>query len=393
MRIACVLVSHFPWRLEVQRHPELRRAPLLIVQQEGSRSTVLDCSPGLTAVTPGTPLQEALSACKGAALLEADPTHYQASFEKLLDALEERSPVVEPDALGAAYVELDGLAEMYGGEARLIAALLGAVPAGLEPRVGVGPGRFPAHVAALQAAPSGATQASEDVAAFLAGVAVDRLPLPWKTLAQLRHFGLHTLGQVALVGIGPLQAQFGAEGTRMWELAHGHDPRPLLPREHEDLMAESLSFAAPTVDQVSVLTAAEILLGRLFGKPAMRGRFARVCTIAGQVLRGPAWQRRLTFREPVGDRDRALFVVRHALANHPPLGPLEDLSLTLSDLTGDAGRQAGMFSDLRQREHLRDAVQQLEAHYGGRPIVYNLREMEPWSRIPERRSVLIPYVR
>ena len=366
---------------------------MIIAQQEGARPTVMDCSPDLTAITPGTPLQEALSACKGAVLLEADPSHYQALFERLLDALEERSPVVEPDALGAAYVELDGLSEMYGGEARLVAALLGAVPASFEPRVGVGPGRFPASVAALRAAPNGATQAPEDVTGFLADVPVDRLPFPWKTRVRLRHFGLHTLGQVASVGIGPLQAQFGPEGRRMWEMARGHDSRPLLPRTHEPLLVESLSFAAPTVDQGPVLTAAEILLGRLFGRPVMRGRFARACTMAGQVLRGSTWQRHLTFREPVGDRDRALFVVRHALDNHPPPGPLEDLTLTLSGLTGDAGRQGSMFSDVRRREQIRNAVQQMEAHNGGRPLVYKLREMEPWSRIPERRSVLMPYVR
>ena len=40
--------------------------------------------------------------------------------------------------MGTAYVRLDGLEDLYGGEARLVTALLNSVPQALHPRVGVG---------------------------------------------------------------------------------------------------------------------------------------------------------------------------------------------------------------------------------------------------------------
>ena len=192
--------------------------------------------------------------------------------------------------------------------------------------------------------------------------------------------------------IGPLQAQFGPEGKRIWELSRGHDPSPLLPRIHEETFSESMGFETPVVDQEAILTATEALLARLFHLSSMRGRFARCCTVSGQVLRGLIWQHRLSFREPAGDKDYAFFSLKNALINHPPPGPLEDLALTLSSLTGDTSRQVNMFVDVRRRDQLRDTMSQLEARLGKKPPINQVREMEPWSRIPERRRVLIPYV-
>ena len=70
-------------------------------------------------------------------------------------------------------------------------------------------------------------------------------------------------------------------------------------------------------------------------------------------------------------------------------GPLEAMNLTLSGLTGEPGRQASLFPEVRQRERLREALAQLEALEGHKPI-YRLREVEPWSRIPERRMAFAP---
>ena len=37
-------------------------------------------------------------------------------------------------------------------------------------------------------------------------------------------------GQITALPAGPLQAQFGMEGKRIWELARGYDDTPLCPR-------------------------------------------------------------------------------------------------------------------------------------------------------------------
>ena len=65
---------------------------------------------------------------------------------------------------------------------------------------------------------------------------------------------------------------------------------------------------------------------------------------------------------------------------------------TSKRLTGEAGLQSSLFNDVRREENLREAVRQLEVRLGRRPPIYQVREVEPWSRIPERRQALVQYV-
>ena len=104
---------------------------------------------------------------------------------------------MEGAELGTAYVRLDGLERMYGGEARLVNVLLNAVPQDLAPRVGVAEAKFPAFVAARVSEPSRATRVPIDAASFLAPHPVDLLPAPADLRAALHRFGLHTLGDMA----------------------------------------------------------------------------------------------------------------------------------------------------------------------------------------------------
>ena len=99
----------------------------------------------------------------------------------------------------------------------------------------------------------------------------------------------------------------------------------------------------------------------------------------------------MVFREPVGDPQAAAALVKHTLEGHPPTGPLEELRLTLSGLTGEAGRQESLFGDVRRQENLMEALRQLRARLGSQPPIYQIHEVEPWSRLPERRQALVPF--
>ena len=116
---------------------------------------------------------------------------------------------MEAAELGTAYVGLDGLEAMYGGEARLVNTLLNVAPHYLKPRVGVGEGKFPALVAARLSQPLGAEQVPRDVAGFLAPYPVDLLPVAVAVRAELRRLGLGTLGDVAALQPALLVDRFG----------------------------------------------------------------------------------------------------------------------------------------------------------------------------------------
>ena len=390
MHVACVLVDHFPFRLEAARNPKLAKSRAIVYRRSGSLKEVVDSSPAVPGVLPGTPLHEAQSHCKDAILVEADSVRYQRVHEHILGRLEEWSPMVERSILGCAYVGLDGLETTYGTEDRLIDALLSSVPRVLEPRLGISIGKFPAYAAALKATPGRAFKPPVPAKEFLSPLSVDYLPVPREIPIRLHSFGLNTIGDLAAFPLGPLQAQFGSVGAKIWRLAQGIDDTPLAPLKPMEEVTESLQFAIPTPAQGQILIAVESLLKRLLGRPDMRGRYARVCTLVGHIPNKPTWTKSIHFRPPLGDPKRGYFVIRSVLESVPLSGPLEDISLTLGELTGESGKQGSLLADVRQRELIREAVAQLKVAQGHNPI-YQVREVEPWSRIPERRAVLIPY--
>ncbi len=388
--IACVLVTHLPVKAEVRRYPYLRGKPVVITESFGSRDLVLDSSPEARGVGSGMPLQEALSCCKDAVLLQADTPYYNDAFDKLARSMEIRSPLVEKADMGCVYVGLEGLELMYGGEARLIDALLKGAPH-FNPRVGVANGKFPAYVAAVTTEAGRATKIPEDAAGFLSGFSVDLLPLSWENKARLHHFGIHTLGELAGLPVGPVQAQFGIEGLRAWELAGGVDRRPLVSQHSAPVVEEWLSFPSPIITWHSVFTALETLLGRAFSRPEVGGRYVRTATLESRVFRRPPWSKRFTFKEALGSKEKALFALKSRMDSIELPGPLEDMKLTLAGFTGESGIQSNLFSDVRKREQLKEMMRQLEIHLGGKPPIYQMKEVEPWSRIPERRRVLAPF--
>lgn len=394
MKIACVLIPHFPLSAEIYRQSRcIGSRPVILVNARASRRLVLDFSPDLTGLMPDMPLQAALSRCKSVALVEADMPYYHDILVHILETLEKIVPAVENAGLGCAYLDIAGLEAIYGGKGGLLKAIFQAIPGAFKAQLGIADSKFPAYVAATRAQAGEAVEVTTETRDFLKDYPVDILPVSWRTIERLRSFGLEKLGQVAAIPIGPLQAQFGREGYAIWHLANGIDNRPLLSRRSAEYIEEHLSFPAPTVTLEVILLAVDSLLTRAFSCPRLRGRCARWSTLTAQLSNGAVWQRRVAFKEPAGSKSQALFSIKSSLELISFPGPLEDLGLVLSGLTGETGRQESLFLNIRRSRlaGLSEALQQLEARLGKKPPIFQVRTLETWSRIPERRQALIPY--
>jgi DNA polymerase-4 len=389
MKVLCVVLPHFPLMCELGRRPEIAGRPAVVTRASGSQKLVMDYSPGLEGLRPDMTLQQALSRHGQVELLQADVPYYRSVFNRLLDALERKSPLVEGAGLGVVYIGVDGLHLIYPDDDALIAAVKEAIPEAFAPRIGIAGNKFLAYLAARRSPPGGHRVLNGEAAAFLGGLSCDVLPVSAKSRDRLRDFGLETLGQVAALPPGPFQAQFGPEGKRIWELAGGRDDTPLYPRMMEEIIEESTTLQSVTVSLEAILLEVEALLSRVMSGDGLKGRGIRSLTVWTRSWGAENWERNVQFKEPAMDIKTVVGRIKRVLESYPQPGPVEQAGIRITGLGYPRGRQNNLFSDLRARDHLMDDIRQLEFRLGN-PQVFKVKEVEPWSRIPERRYALAP---
>ena len=388
MKILCVMLPHFPWRCEVRRHPDIEGRAAIVTYTEGSQRLVLDHSPGLEGLMRDMPLQQALARHGEAELLQADVPYYRGVFNEILDALEEKSPLVEGAEAGCIYIGADGLQLIYTDDYALASAVREVVTE-FEPQMGIAENKFLASLVAQHSPPDSCKILRDDIGAFLKDLSCNVLPVAVKSRNKLRDFGLAKLGQIAVLQPGPFQSQFGPEGKRIWELARGLDATPLYPRFMEETIEESATLQSVTVSLDAILVALEALLSRIFAGNALKGRGIRSLTLWTRSWNAENWERSINFKEPAMDVRSAVTRIKRILEDYPQPGPVEQAGIKITGLGYPRGRQKSLFSDIRAKEHLADDIKQLELKLGN-PQVYTVKEVEPWSRIPERRYALAP---
>jgi DNA polymerase-4 len=388
MKLLCVLLKHFPWRCELRRSLIPLEKPAIVTYTEASQKLVTDFSPDLEDLLPDMPLQAALARHGDAAILHADIPYYWASFNQILDALEQVCPLVEGTELGTIYISMDGMQLIYPDDTALTAAVRGVV-ADFAPRMGIASNKFLASLAARYSNDKDCRILNGDINAFLSGLSCDILPVSFKSRSKLRDFGLTTLGQVAAMPPGPCQSQFGPEGKRIWELSRGIDDTPLYPRFMEEDINENAALPSVTVSLDVIIVAIESLLGRLFDSNIFKGKGIRSLTLWTRGWNAEHWEKTINFKEPTMDIRSAISRIKRTMEDYPQPGPVEQAGLHITGLGYPRGRQKSLFRDIRAKEHLAEDIKQLELKLGN-PQVYTVKEVEPWSRIPERRYALIP---
>ena len=395
--VACVHVPRFVVEVERQRRKSLTTRLILV-----GDSTVLDCSLGAEAsgVRRGMRMSEAIGLCHRADVLPPDSPHYQRRFDEVLNLLDGYGPQVEPEdpstgsgqGLGTAFLSLDGFAD---DPQTFAEGLISDLHRRLRFRaaVGIAGGKFAAEVAATTTRPGLAKAVPPgEEAAFLAPLPVDHLPAGEAMLWRLRLLGIETIGEVARMPLGAFQQQFGPEGKRCWELANGIDREPLVPRVKEEAVVRRLQLPAPAVSLETILAGLERLVFAGYGDDGRRGRWVRKAVVRAALDGGGSWELPVSFREALADPRDAWFALRSAVERRPPQRPVEELEVELVGLSAESGKQGTLFDGGRAklRRQVAEAVRQLQAQQG-RSLIGKVVEVEPWSRIPERRAALVEY--
>jgi DNA polymerase-4/protein ImuB len=119
---------------------------------------------------------------------------------------------------------------------------------------------------------------------------------------------------------------------------------------------------------------------------------------------GGSWTTEAVLKESTADRDRLAYLLRSRMALSPPTRAVLTLSLEFTrfgapctqndlfdrtDITGRAA-EGRTLTGGGIPGALRAAVRELKLRLGHSPL-YRVVELDPWSRIPERRHALLNF--
>jgi DNA polymerase-4/protein ImuB len=410
----CLWLPTFELRLELVRSPGLDSTSVALLSPgESTRRTIWQVSERAheAGVHPGQLISQAVSLCTSLTLLEPDPAHYDAAVDTMLEVLAELTPIVEPAGRGRIFLGMDGLGRLFGSPSRQVeralASLFRVFPAPLvaATRAGMAPGKFGAWVAAA-AARSGepVIVPEEKLACFLGRCPVSVLPVDALVAQRLERLGIHTLGKLSRFPEPSLIAQFGEDGRNALAWSTGRRIDPVRPWHRPRPIRVSLEFSNPVGLVETLHGALYRLVERALSRPARRGRSVSGVRLGAHLEGGGSWFVETVLREPTSERERIAAPLRAKMAISPPPKAVETLLLELThfgapsaqtglfDRKEENGRAAGGY-ELVQGEvppSLRDAVKELKLRMGHSPL-YRVVEVDPWSRIPERRHALLSF--
>jgi DNA polymerase-4/protein ImuB len=345
--------------------------------------------------------------------------HYEAVFSRLLLALERVSPVIEPAGLGRVFVGVQGLDRLYGDaehQLELIARMTAraerharsGVPASAEPRdgdrswprtarLGWARGKFLSWVAASRAKPGAPVVITDtDRIAFLARQPVTVLPVSTDTHHRLRQLGLRTLADVARLPEPALVSQFGKEGRHAWRLAHDRIVEPVVGRERPQPIAVGIDFPLPSADGLLLAHTVRKLIERALAHPRRTGW--RILEVRARALleHGASWMTDVTLKDPSADAARIAAPLTARLEHTPPAGAVERFVVEFVEFAPGAdtlqlfARDASSAARAGRREALHAAVREIK-HRFKQSRLFHIVEVQPWSRLPERRYALIDF--
>jgi protein ImuB len=398
--VVCVFYPRFELLAALGDRKRLLSESLALAPEAGREQVVGEVSATAEAfgVMRGMRLGEALARCPELRLLPPDPEGVRTRWSALLDRLEDLGAEVESDRPGMAFFEASGLHNLHGGT---LDDVLRAARRAIDPgaRFGAAPSRLTAYAAALQARPRRGKKGSWRVCIPEAERQVFLAPLPVALLRtrpelrdlpeQLDQLGIRSLGELAELPSRAVAERFGHPGLLALDLARGRDTA-LQPRRPSEPVAERLELpeaaSGPQLER-----ALELLVARMLSRRERRGRSLRSLALSARFVAGGTWRTKVTLRQASADPIRIRLALAPQLAKLP--APAESLALEVEGFGPPAQDQGRLLeeSDSVRRSRLGEAVRQAR-QAAGADAAMRVLEVDPASRIPERRVVLAPFL-
>lgn len=360
--------------VEKRDRPELRDRPVIVGGGRRGVVTTACYIARLYGVGSAQPMFKALKACPDAVVLKPDFAKYTAESRRILGALGELTPLVQPLSLDEAWADLSGTERLNGGPPALqLVRLQQRIEReiGLTVSIGLAPNRFLAKVASELDKPRGfSVIGAAEAEGFLAPRPVSILPGVGPVFARaLRSDGFDTVGQLAAAEPRDLVRRYGEWGLRLSELAHGRDARAVNPEQDRRGMSAETTFNADLAEREALEAELWPLCEKLAAKARRSGLASRTVQLKLRRTDFRIVTRRRTLPEPV-QTARGLFAAGRELLT-PELGrPYRLIGVGMADLIDAEDAPSGLFDTAEARAlKTETAIDALRARFGASAVV------------------------
>jgi nucleotidyltransferase/DNA polymerase involved in DNA repair len=370
MSVLCCHIPDFLLHIAGRSYSDATTRPFALIDPE-ERICAASAPARESGVRRDMPARQAQMRCPDIMLQPLDIQSSQEEQDALLGALTQWQLPVEAQTWGAAYVDLNQVADV-AGEVQPLAVELGRrvrqeLGEVLQPALGWDSGKFTARAAAAYTAPGrmrlvGKTEESR----FLSPLSITLLPLPLPDQQQLYWLGVRTLGQFAVLPPAAVWQRFGSAGRLAQSWARGHDDRPVYNTVQTSLPPIEFDLDPPTsLLPIVVDTALSVLQPHL---QAMRDRLegCRRLHMDMRFVDGSTKRITVSFIEATGRPERLQQTLTHRLQALEWPAEMDRAAIAILETAELPAGQLSLFPELlEQTSPLQDVVQKLSTRYGG----------------------------
>jgi protein ImuB len=207
----------------------------------------------------------------------------------------------------------------------------------------------------------------------------------------LERVGVTTLGGLAALGADHVADRLGRVGLRALELATGRD-RHLRPRTPAEDLREDLDLPDGAGSGAQLEAGLRLAVARLLERPQRKGRTILAVRLSVRLDGGGSWTTSQTLGTATGSARTIGSLLLRRLEDLP--APPTSLSVSATAFGPPPADQLS-FSEadpFREEARLDERIRQLRSLQGA-DVVLGIVDVEPGSRVPERRSALVPWSR
>lgn len=314
-RLACVDLPSFPLQLLVRRHPEWRDLPSAVVTQDTPQGEILQINRAArrAGILPGQLYASALSLCTYLRAGTVTDEDVNSGVELVARRLDRFTPSVEAveGEPGVFVADASGLERLHETPVAWGEAVSGDLEeVHLKCTVAVGFTRFGSY--ALARSRRGVIVPDDPAAEAAAarGTSLEHMGLPSTVRDDLFKLGVRTVGQLLELPPGGLLERFGPGAHRLFHMAAGTAWCPIDPRRFPDPPVRRAQLDFPDSDSTRLLFLAKRLIAPLLREVADRGEALAELQMKLDLDHAPDRSESISPAAPTLDQPQILDLVR-----------------------------------------------------------------------------------